>query len=134
MMLSDIIKQKLDYYIALQYWYRNLCKYKISNKNDINILMHRIRSQKTLACLHNYIKNVRVAWLGVKKMFIPVEFLCIQKFVYIISCPHLMDFFFKQWRMKNVKRINNMYMIRIIFVCYSTILIFSTKCCLYFLI
>ena len=96
-----------------------------SNRNDINIIIHRMRSQKTLASLHNYIKNVRVAWLGVKKMFIPVEFLCIQKFVYIISCPHLMDFFFKQWRMKNVKRINNMYMIRIIFVCYSTILIFQ---------
>ena len=84
-----------------------------------------MRSQKTLTSLHNYIKNVRVAWLVVKKMFIPVEFLCIQKFVYIISCPHLMDFFFKQSRTKNVKRMNNVYMIRIILVFCSTITYFS---------
>ena len=84
-----------------------------------------MRSQKTLTSLHNYIKNVRVAWLVVKKMFIPVEFLCIQKFVYIISCPHLMDFFFKQSKTNSVKSINNVYMIRIILVCYKTITYFS---------
>ena len=94
----------------------------ISMKN--NIREHKAVSQKHLH-IYTIISNVIVAWLGVKKLFIPLEFLCIQKIVYIISCPHYMNFFF------NNKRITTNVWI----MCglYASFLIFSSLmvCCRY---